>query len=388
MYFFGAQAETGVLTDYIATTSAAVSVGPVSGLPRLDYLGSTCPRLLLEPQRSNLLLNSENYSGSNWVLGNSTVTVNQAVSPDGYTNADFFKEDSTNNFHRLFDSGKTISTTTTYTSSVFVKNASGTRNFRISFGGGFGEQYVTFNINNGTIVSQDNATGVITPYGNGWYRCSATATSGAVANVNVIYWLTSGNSETYLGNGTSGVYLYGSQLEAGAYATSYIPTLGTSVTRVADAASKTGISSLIGQTEGTIFWEGSGNATVGGADLWMAAISVDNTNVAVLVYYVAASGTVNAFINNGTTSLILDAPMTLTQNNKVAVAYKNASFALYLNGALVDSSSSAIAPPTAMNQFAFVKWVGGANQDRALVKQTLLFKTRLPNESLAELTSL
>jgi hypothetical protein len=136
-----------------------------------------------------------------------------------------------------------------------------------------------------------------------------------------------------------------------------------------------------------LYWEGSGNAAVGGADLWMAAISVDDTNVAILLYYFASAGTVNAFINNGTTSLSLAAPMTLTQNNKLAVAYKNASFALYLNGALVASSSSAIAPPTAMNQFAFVKWVGASNQDRALVNQALLFKTRLTNAQLAELTA-
>ena len=388
LIIWGAQLETGdIATDYIPTTTAAVSVGPVSGLPRLDYLGSTCGKLLLEPQRSNLLLNSENYSGSNWVLGNSTVTVNQAASPDGYTNADLFKEDSTNNFHRLFDSGKTISTTTTYTSSIFVKNASGTRNFRISFGGGFGEQYVTFNINNGTIVSQDNATGVITPYGNGWYRCSATATSGAVSNVNVIYWLTSGNVETYQGNGTSGVYLYGSQAEVGAYATSYVPTLAASATRGADAASKTGISSLIGQTEGVIFIDfvytnpdsnGLIPITIGTDSSNHAYIYIDGSNQITFDFIAAGSdvvsiGTATGFAVKGT-------------RYKIAFAYKANDFAAYINGQLVGTDNSgAIA---ALSNFYLAYPYASGYSTPNTVNQALLFKTRLTNAQLAELTAL
>jgi hypothetical protein len=160
-----------------------------------------------------LLKWSEDFTQSNWNLNNATITANNTTSPDGTQNADLLKEDSSNNFHRLYDGGIVISTSTTYTSSVFVKKASGSRNLRISFGGGFGEQYVTFNVNNGTIVATDNATGIIQNMGDGWYRCIATATSGLVPNVNVIYWLTNGNSETYQGDGTSGVYLWGAQFE-------------------------------------------------------------------------------------------------------------------------------------------------------------------------------
>lgn len=88
---WGAQLETGVTTDYIATTSSAVSVGPVSGLPRLDYSGgASCPSLLLEPERTNLALYSEQFDNAAWAKNNSTATANQAVSPDGYTNADLF----------------------------------------------------------------------------------------------------------------------------------------------------------------------------------------------------------------------------------------------------------------------------------------------------------
>jgi hypothetical protein len=358
IYIFGYQFEVNVsVSPYIATTTAAVSVGPVSGLPRLDYLGSTCPRLLLEPQRTNVIQFSDGLVVAQ--AFNGTLTKNNITSPDGYVNASLFTPTPNAN------AGITTTTITTsaisYTFSIYLKGSVAGQKVRF-----FGDLQ---NVTEFTLTTS--------------FARYTTTFTGAV-----------GAQSFYIGAGAyispvqnNPFYLYGCQLEEGAYATSYIPTLGASVTRVADAASKTGISSLIGQTEGTLYWEGSGNAAVGGADLWMAAISVDDTNVAILLYYFASAGTVNAFINNGTTSVSLAAPMTLTQNNKLAVAYKNASFALYLNGALVASSSSAIAPPTAMNQFAFVKWVGASNQDRALVNQALLFKTRLTNSQLAELTS-
>lgn len=390
LYYYGAQIEAGdIATDYIATTSAAVSVGPVANVPRLDYLNSSCPRLLLEPQRTNSQRASEQINNASyWSTGGGSISANLSVSPDGYQNADEFVESAATERHELYSESLAFSGTSSV--SIFAKNA-GRRYFSAITGGDPSLGGATFDLQTGVVsATSGGTTASITPYGNDWYRCTFTTTR---TNTSQVYFClrTSGaspNVETYAGDGTSGILFWGCQIElAGAYATSYIPTLGAAVTRGADAASKTGISSLIGQTEGTIYWEGSGNATVGGADLWMAAISVDDTNVAVLLYYVASTGTVNAFIYNGTTSVILDAPMTLTQVNKVAVAYKNASFALYLNGALVDSSSSAIAPPTGMNQFAFVKWVGGANQDRGLVNQALLFPTRLSNADLAALTA-
>jgi hypothetical protein len=90
VYIQNAQLETGdIATDYIATTSAAVSVGPVANVPRLDYLGSSCPRLLLEPQRTNAITFSEQMNNAAWIKNvNAAVTANQAISPDGYQNAD------------------------------------------------------------------------------------------------------------------------------------------------------------------------------------------------------------------------------------------------------------------------------------------------------------
>jgi hypothetical protein len=97
-------------------------------------------------------------------------------------------------------------------------------------------------------------TATITNYGNGWYRCTITATTTANAGGIAIYSANADNSITYAGtNGLAAGYFYGLQLELGAYATSYIPTLGAAVTRGQDQAEKASISSLIGATEGTLF---------------------------------------------------------------------------------------------------------------------------------------
>ena len=371
IYVAFAQAELGdIATDYIATTTAAVSVGPVSGLPRLDYLGSTCPRLILEPQRSNLNLYSEAFgTASYWFANNSTITSNNAVSPDGYTNADMYTAAGAGNY---INASATSTGSNTITFSVFAKAGTSSQ-FRIREAFYFGSGTV-FNLATGAIIS---GTGTITNYGNGWYRCTQTQVYG-VGEVSLSW------SYDLNGAASGTVYLYGAQAEVGAYATSYIPTLGTSVTRVADAAGKTSISSIIGQTEGTIFLD-IVDAKRGAGDLWIAQSVVNDGSTGILIY-ADSSSSIAVFIN-GTSNFFLNASVNIEQPMKIAVGYKTGSYALAVNGAIVATSSNAMAPPSGMNQFAFVKWQGGSNGEKQSVKQALLFKTRLTNAQLAELTA-
>jgi hypothetical protein len=245
------QLETGdIATDYIPTTTVAVSVGPVANLPRLNYPinsdGSVgCPSLLLEPQRTNLNPYSEQFDNADWEKTNTTITANATTSPDGYTNADAWLETTTNDWHRLYDNGFAVTSGTAYTCSLFVK-ANGRNWVSIEFyaaSGGFNGSRVWFNIANGTIgTTQTGITAKIENYGNGWYRISATQTAAASTTGYILYLLATGDGVvTYAGDVTKGAFVYGGMTEAGAYATSYIPTLGAAVTRLAESTSRSGL---------------------------------------------------------------------------------------------------------------------------------------------------
>jgi hypothetical protein len=368
-------------TDYIATTSAAVSVGPVSGLPRLDYLNSTCPRLLLEPQRTNLWINSE--AAATWYALDVTATSNTQTSPSGTQSADTITSNTTNDFHGIGSDNIALTSGTKYTGSVFIKAGTG-RYVQLLGGGGAFDQnsYANFDLQTGTITVQgSSATANIVNYGNGWYRCEVAAT--AVNTQNDRFYvavITTANAARAQSHTTAlSYYVWGAQTEAGAYATSYIPTLGTSVTRVADAASKTGISSLIGQTEGTIFFEADVTNSFG-IQLGNSTSSNDYLNSIQIA--ISASST-NAGCHVGGVSQMNFAGAGRTGVQKIALAYKQNDFVLYANGTQLTTDTSASVPAMAAIIYNHVD-LGTQN---GKVAQTILFPTRLSNSDLAALTA-
>jgi hypothetical protein len=169
-----AQVETGdIATDYIATTTAAVSVGPVANVPRLDYLDSSSPRLLLEPQRTNLNTYSEDISQAQYGKNRCTVSANGVVSPDGYTNADKIVQDPSNTAWGGLT--QVYSPTGPATLSVFAKKID--NDYIAILGHNINPTTAWFNLANGTVgTTEANVTSAkIEDYGNGWYRCSITA---------------------------------------------------------------------------------------------------------------------------------------------------------------------------------------------------------------------
>ena len=358
---WGAQFETGVTTSYIATTTAAVSVGPVANVPRLDYLGSTCGKLLLEPQRTNLGLWSEQFNNAGWTNAATTITANYGVSPDGYTNADRFQQTAIGALQQTIS----VTASTAYTVSFYCKLLGGTS---ASLG--------VYNFSASNFIFQDNLFSSLVL--NQWVRITRTFTTpvGCTSNTGEL-WRDS----------TIDCLVYGFQMEAGAYSTSLIPTLAASATRGADACSKTGISSLIGQTEGTIYCEvdmqnldkapqqflelhQDANNRFGIAAFWDSFASVNRMQL-----YQFFGGGLEVNIQETITSGVL----------KVAAAYKANDYVLYINGVQIGTDTSASVPATSIiylgsNGSAF--FVGNG------VKQALLFKTRLTNAELAELTTL
>jgi hypothetical protein len=378
-YIRNAQVEFGVSTDYIATTSAAVSVGPVANVPRLDYLGSSCPRLLLEPQRTNSLTYSEQFDNAAWTKDGSTATANAAVSPDGYTNADKLFETAVTDFHRVY--GPTISVTsgTTYTASVFVKAAEVTT-FAM-------EMRLTSNVADATfdlVAGTTSGSGIIQDYGNGWYRCIVTGTATATGGGRPMFFIKQRSS--YAGNASNGLLIYGAQFETGAYATSYIPTLGAAVTRGADSASKTGISSLTSASEYTIFWEGT-HIPTGEYNSFATFYNNANNSFSARFYRNNTDNEIRASLLNSATGLSLDMGSGVTtQNAKCAMRAKAGSYAFYVNGALVNSNTSALAPSSNLDTVNLQYFTSGQSFDQK-TGQLLFFKTALSNADLAALTA-
>jgi hypothetical protein len=369
MTFAFAQGETGdIATPYIATTSAAVSVGPVANVPRLDYLDSSSPRLLLEPQRTNLVTYSEQINTGFTTSQGGTgllpvITANNAISPDGYQNADII----------VFDAGAGTTssdisairqvfggTTATYTCSFYAKTPSGTAQIQVRIDGSSYEKF--------TITNE-------------WQRFTLTRALTGTSN-QLDFAIRRGLNEPM--NASATIQLWGVQVELGAYATSYIPTLGAAVTRGSDAASKTGISSLIGQTEGTIFIDVNLD-TVSAQTNDPVLIYLRGTNVETYIEIIDNGGVSSLHFNSGVQATI-DAPAgsVIAGRNKFAFTYKQNDFALYLNGVLIGTDTSGTVG--AQDEFGF-QYNNSAFEGQQKVSQALVFPTRLSNDDLAALTA-
>jgi hypothetical protein len=391
IYVWGYQAETGVATDYIPTTTAAVSVGPVSNVPRLDYLGSSCPRLLLEPQRTNLVTYSEQFDNAAWTKAAVSVTANNITSPDGTQNADLFTTTSASicGAYQLISTGSG-----TFSFSIFAKK--GNNNYLALNAQSSSANNCTaiFDLSDGTLGEyQTKGTTAyvshkIENFGNDWYRCTMVlTTTTSVYFFPMFAPLKTGNTFTSSGevNVASGktLYLWGCQIEAGAYATSYIPTLGASVTRVADAASKTGISSLIGQTEGTLYGEFSNTASPNASRISLSDGSSNNW-----VFISLENNKVRGFVRANGVTIFSDETTPATSNNKVALAYQSGNIALYINGVQVLTDSSSFTFTLLLSEFGSLVGASNTVDDPIFIKGLAAFPVRLSNAQLAELTTL
>jgi hypothetical protein len=195
--------------------------------------------LLLEPQRTNLVWPSEDFTGARWPATASSVTTNATAAPDGATTADKLVENNANATH-FIQQTMTLTANTVYTISVFAKAAERTR---IVLGPASNVSWVAaagssaqFDLSAGTVIADNGQNARITPLANGWYRLSVTRTFGpsnATGGI-LIVLLGPGNAGTYTGDGTSGVFLFGGQIEAGPEASAYVPTSTGTVTRNAD----------------------------------------------------------------------------------------------------------------------------------------------------------
>lgn len=238
--------RTPSVDTYLATSGTAAYALPYEWDASGNPIG-----LRVEEARTNLHTYSQNATqfslataGGAQPLGSGSIA-NAISSPDGTMTGTFVAEFTNSGIHYMF-SNSTTTSTAEQTGSWFVK--AGTRSkvrVMIGHGSAINGVYADFDLSTGTIITNATATGTgytaragsayVEPYADGWYRCGVTA-SAASSTAHVVYviLLDGAGSASYVGDGVSGLYVWGAQLELGAFATSYIPTSGATVTRVLD----------------------------------------------------------------------------------------------------------------------------------------------------------
>jgi hypothetical protein len=350
---------------------------------RLDWSTGTAG-LLVEEARINSLLYSEQFENISWVKINATITENVVVAPDGASTADKLVENTSAGTHRIDRSF--VFSATAYTASIYLKAAE--RSWAlVRFGPSALNINAYFNLSTGSTgtVGAGVTNATIKPVGNGWYRCSISGTSTIATDFGLIVFTATGNGVvSYTGDGVSGIYLWGAQLEAGAFPTSYIPTEALAVTRNADVATMTGtnFSDWYNPTEGSLYAEGS-HQIAAGLNLVIAEIG-DGTANNLIELYGTNNGQGNAYIASGgsvSATIAVNSTFPSNTNGKVIVGFKQNSFQIAGNGALGTSDASGNMPvsPTALY---IGRFGGNSAYWNGVIKKIMYWPQRLTNAEL------
>ena len=346
-------------------------------VPRLTYQngGGGCPSLLLEKQSTNVCLYSEQIDNASWDKVNGSggtapvVTANYGISPDGTQNADrvqLARTTAAGSYSYVYQT-ITLSASATYTVSVYLKSLSGTPTISIALDG----------------VGYDHVVTMTTE----WARYEVEIVAGGSFDRAQLL-LYQAVASTSL---TADFLAWGFQVEQSSYPTSYIPTTSSSATRVADACSKTGISSLIGQTQGVLFVDlvitgttGNNRFSIsdGSNTNWIFIGTPEDGATRSSRFYIKTNGVVR--VDTGTSSYF-----TIGQRYKLALAYKSGDWAVYANGSLLYSGTDSIGSvSSALSAFDFFNTSGGTADTGEQINQAILFPTRLTNSELASLTTI
>ena len=368
--------------------------------PRFDHdpatAGNPSRGLLIEEARTNLLERSAEFDNAYWTKLRSSVTANSATAPDSTNTAEKLVEDGQNNSHTLYRFVTHAGANAAVTWSVFCKAAERTHVDLAVQGDQSGTKSggrAVFNLSAGTVgsftaINSGTGSASITNVGNGWYRCSLTVTPvGITATLSEAYVTpTDGTSIFYQGNGTSGILIWGAQLEAGAFPTSYIPTTTAAATRSADSAVVTPISSFYNQSEGTLFAEGSaGSTTVAFPRLTELATDIDNR---ISLVRSTSASTARFTVRNGAVNQADEAiasSLALGVTARLIVSYKQDDFAGTSNGQSVVTDTSGTVPTA--NSLLIGKNNIGTEFIGGHIRKITYWPKRLSNTLLQQLTT-
>lgn len=368
---------TGDLAATRNTTATRVnSLGLIesvaANVPRLNYDSVQGePSVLLEPQRTNVLIYSQDYTQNNWIKdGNILVTPNNAISPSGVLNATLVENilSSSNSTFLRGDVNNGSISGQTFSGFIFVKAPTQTQ---------VGKTLrVLLQRTSGTFVSSENTVTLT----NDWQKLIVPPMTGLSGSDGVSIRLN--NSGT-----ADKVLIWGMQIEQGSHATSYIPTLGSAVTRNQDLVSKTGISDLIGQTEGTIFLE---TAVLSNDSTFKSFCISDGTSANRL--FIGYTAPTNQMAIGGTSQGIPFSQginFILTNSllfNKIALKYTSNKINIFINGVKLASEINGQSLPINLSRFGLDSG-GGGSPFFGKVNGLQIYKTALTDAECITLTT-
>jgi hypothetical protein len=392
----GIEANFIRITPYSSTGTfsiddlSVIQLDEATDIPRLDYTTGQ-GAFLLEPQRTNKLGYSEDFSNDYWIKTNintSSSNFNVTTSPDGSMNADKLVADTTSGQHKI-DRTETVTNGATVALSVFVKKAEYEFCCLFEVQSSKGK---FFDLSNGTIGGDfvgTPTTSKIESFGNDWFRVSITTTVPSTSARWILYVCETISNTSLIGDNSKGIFVWGTQLEEGAFETSYIPATSTAgVTRSAETANSSGNSTLINSTEGVLYAEIAALAD----DQTSRAITLSDgtTNNEIRLYFNAGSSNqIVAFLNlSGTYQCVLVyTSLDITQFSKIAFKYKQNDFSLYVDGVerATDTSGNTFSSNT-LNKLSFAG-ATDLNDFYGKAKGVAVFKEALTDIELEKLTS-
>ena len=352
-----------------------------AGDPRIDFKDNSSGALLLEPLRSNKLPWSNKFT--NWSPTNISLTENSTISPDGSLNATKITDNATFGNHRVITS-TTTSSSGNATYSIFLKKGTMTTCFINFFSNGtIGNTQV--DLENGTISGGTGVSQSIEPYGNGWYRVSITGVLATTTSFVYMYMKQIGG---YNGVGDH-MFMYGATLEESSYASSYIPTSGSAVTRVSDACNNGGNEQVINSTEGVLYGEVKYLSNDIGSGVYSPiSISGGSTNFVTFRHQGGASNRLSIFIyvNNVEKFVLVTYTYDLNNYVKIAVLYSSSGSKVFINGTVAYTDTINSSFPS--NTLTEVEGFQGGDYFKGNIKDLRVYNTALTDAELIALTTI
>ena len=357
-----------------------------NNIPRLDYLNSDCPSLLLEPQRTNLNTYSESPTGK--TTQNVTLTNNNETSPNGEFTAIKVADDSVDFRHRFWANNVSVTSGAQYTISFYVKKNSSNRYIYLNAG--------ILGVNGSFSLDNQSVTGsmqVFESLDNDWYRIGLTGTAPTTQSSVYFIQMQLGTTDaSYIGNGSS-FYFWGLQMEQGSYPTSYIKnSTAGSVTRQKDFIDGAGSSSLFNSLESTFFVEIASflNTQTTSNGIELSDISGQNR---ITLQYDTTNNQIRCDVRvlNSAQAIITTQSFDVTNFNKMAITYKLNEVKFYVNGQLIstDTSVNLFAPNTLTEVRSTIAGISdGAFNLQAKIKDLRVYDRVLTEAEAIKLTTI